>query len=587
MAYRIIQSSLRQQPRSSAASHSRMERERLEICGDALLGKTLVYHLYQEFPSQGAGFISIIKAALLSNHVSTNISLKAQGYSDPNGFPVDKAIADDFEALAALSKSEKGSKAFKLWFRETFISLADAAASRPDIGSRKAAALLTSSTDPRTSSTNATPSSEPSAAKEAVPMKAIANKSWVESCMELAALDPIPAILPVWTTEISRRRRRREDTLEEQPLPKRRWAEAMEAAAQPDDPPRSSWVEAIARSDLELTLPVKNATVKRDSRHTAAKENCRPMPSTESRRRKTRWDAPISIEPQAPPALVPSAKFRETDSPFLSTNNTLGLSGVPVPISPLSPELTAVQAKNGYILSTLPTPSSPIRGLETGFERDPLHIDRSASLVQYPPPDSTTLITNYRAETCSPMEMSPNCSPTTKFIGSTSLGERHRPTVVIRDTGSPAPFFYPPATERDDPAVFHVELESDFFSCNGRPRSESFSSTCSSPMAISACSSPTKFLFPPVIFGQESPPTPTKQPSLDIRRSPRHRGQLGASQPSSDSPLSRTRCPPIPPHAGTHTLVVVAQGSAFWPGKTVSFAYKQHQKALQPALNLD
>jgi hypothetical protein len=38
---------------------SRKKRERLEIYGDALLAERLIFFLFHEFPSQGAGFISV------------------------------------------------------------------------------------------------------------------------------------------------------------------------------------------------------------------------------------------------------------------------------------------------------------------------------------------------------------------------------------------------------------------------------------------------------------------------------------------------------------------------------------------------
>ncbi|KAJ7444917.1 hypothetical protein FB451DRAFT_1434075 [Mycena latifolia] len=193
-------------------SISRMQRERLEIYGDALLGQKLISYLFHEFPTKGAGFISSVKAALLSNHIFTNIFLKAKGYSDPKGFPLDKAVADAFETMAALSY-EEGPKKFEVWFCETFIPLVNAAVSlynREDDGAVSNAGSSTSLTAPQ--------SSGPSAATEGI---SITPKSWVESCIEVAAFaaDPIPAPSPP-CTEIPRRRRRREDAPEEQPLPR-------------------------------------------------------------------------------------------------------------------------------------------------------------------------------------------------------------------------------------------------------------------------------------------------------------------------------------------------------------------------------
>jgi hypothetical protein len=102
-------------------------------------------------------------------------------------------------------------------------------------------------------------------------------------------------------------------------------------------------------------------------------------------------------------------------------------------------------------------------------------------------------------------------------------------------------------------------------------------------MDISACS-PTKFIF----SGLESPLAPTKQGPLDdILCTPALRGLTGESELSSDSHLSRTRRPLTSLGAATHIENVVAQGSTFWPGKTVIFKYKQHRNPLQPIVPLD
>ncbi|KAJ6497036.1 hypothetical protein C8R47DRAFT_329338 [Mycena vitilis] len=111
--------------KSSIFRISRKERERLEIYGDALLGYKLVSFLFHEYPSASPGFISTIKAALLSNLTFCNILLKAQGYSAPtrNGFPLDKPIADDLEVMTALCYFERGPKKFEVWFFDTFMPL--------------------------------------------------------------------------------------------------------------------------------------------------------------------------------------------------------------------------------------------------------------------------------------------------------------------------------------------------------------------------------------------------------------------------------------------------------------------------------
>ncbi|KAF8212036.1 hypothetical protein K438DRAFT_1224250 [Mycena galopus ATCC 62051] len=107
---------------------SRKERDHLEIYGDAILRERVVSFLFHEFPSRGAGFISTIQSALLSNHTFTNILLKAEGYSHPNGFPVDKSIADVFETMAALAY-KRCPEQFEMWFSDTFVPLVNDAAS--------------------------------------------------------------------------------------------------------------------------------------------------------------------------------------------------------------------------------------------------------------------------------------------------------------------------------------------------------------------------------------------------------------------------------------------------------------------------
>jgi hypothetical protein len=113
----------------------------------------------------------------------------------------------------------------------------------------------------------------------------------------------------------------------------------------------------------------------------------------------------------------------------------------------------------------------------------------------------------------------------------------------------------------------------------GRRRSDSLSSTASS-MVISACSSPTRF-----IFEKETPSVPSEKPVLC---SPPHRGLVGGSEPNSSeahqgcSPTTPSASAPAP--AGTESENVVAHKSAFWPGQTLTFKYKQGRKPLRPML---
>ncbi|KAJ7120495.1 hypothetical protein C8R43DRAFT_1136879 [Mycena crocata] len=354
----------------------RKERERHEIYGDALLGERLTSFLFHEFPSQSAGFISCIKAAMLSNHTFTNILLKARGHSDMNGFPVDKSVADAFETMAAISYLECGRKKFEVWFRDTFAPLVTEAAAfwnRADTFYRGF-----SDTDAPESATTT---------ENILPLL-VPKKSWVESCILAAASTPDPPATSRFTQVVpmrpSMRRRRLEEVTDGQPPPKRRWTEAMEMAGNQDGLTKSNWVEAMATNNSEPSLLISKKMKQ------CAKENHRPLPKAEPRRRRTRWD----IQAEVPASIVPS-----------------------LPILHRSTEPPATQIK--LFPSAAPTPSSPTQPLETSLERELLE-----PLWMEPPNpalDGANFTPGYddeprsRGGTCSPMEVSPNCSPT-RFI---------------------------------------------------------------------------------------------------------------------------------------------------------------------------
>ncbi|KAJ7632797.1 hypothetical protein FB45DRAFT_1057822 [Roridomyces roridus] len=107
--------------RTPYSSISVAERERLEIYGDALLKWRLISFLVNEYPAQPPRFISRVAAAMLSNWLFTNIFLKAEGYTSPQGYALDKPIADAFETMTAQYYMEVGPcRAFDAWFLDTF-----------------------------------------------------------------------------------------------------------------------------------------------------------------------------------------------------------------------------------------------------------------------------------------------------------------------------------------------------------------------------------------------------------------------------------------------------------------------------------
>ncbi|KAJ7097757.1 hypothetical protein B0H15DRAFT_618421 [Mycena belliarum] len=516
-------------------SISRKERERLEIYGDALLGCRLIKYLFFEFPLEGACFISNVKAALLSNHIFTNILLKAKGYSTPLGFPVDKAVADVFETMAALSHEEEAQN-FELWFCKTFIPLVNAAASlrnRADIGSRgnevnfipRATASLSDSLGFLLEMGSAQ-----------VPIKP--KTSRMGSCIEVAvsAAAPISVIYPLCVTksDIPIRRRGREDESQNQPLPrKRRWAEAMEAVGHQHGPSQSNWVEAMTR----IADPTQ--TLSKQGRRTEAKENQRPPVRAESHRYR-RWNIfdPKSIGHQHSTFPVsPGPRFLQIAPPAISTPQ---LPSAAERILSGSAPATAQAAEH---LSSALSPTSPIQQPDIGFERDPLEPFIIKNSMRLPPPDAKAMTDHRdedcsRAGTCSPMEMSPNCSPT-RFIWAflPSGDTRHSPSTLemeLGDVDASATVLCPSRMVVEPiPTVLHIA------SNLARRRSDSLASTSSSPMDISPSSSPTKFLLPPFVFSQEPTPTLRKQGPPD---SPTPRGHTGMSDglhlPSNRCPLT-------------------------------------------------
>ncbi|KAJ7087853.1 hypothetical protein C8R44DRAFT_29229 [Mycena epipterygia] len=281
---------------------SRKESGRLAIHGDAVLGNTLVSLLFHEFPSKDACFISRIKAALLSNHTFTNILLKARGYSDPNGFPVDKTVADAFEIMGALSY-DYGLRKFEEWFWATFMPLV-----------REVESLWN-----RVNTVFRADTGIPVFLSD-ISMQSIPQMSWVES-IDVATLapDPMSARSSLCTTEIPRKRRRYDDAPEEQPLPKRRrWVEAMEAAGNQAGPSRSNWVEAMimAGHGPQPNLAAKENSFTKEGRYAHEKENYRAFSRIAPYRRRTPARHFSSYE-QQDGYLDPRTTFRETESSLL------------------------------------------------------------------------------------------------------------------------------------------------------------------------------------------------------------------------------------------------------------------------------
>ncbi|KAJ7775084.1 hypothetical protein B0H16DRAFT_85292 [Mycena metata] len=532
------------------------QRERLEIWGDAILGEKLISFLFHNFTTREVNFISTMKAAMLSNLTFTNILLKAHGYSRPNGYPVDKTVADRFETMAALCYSELETDKFTEWFYDTFVPLindAEAQWDRPDTNNWQGGPNLE---DMDLDSAGNSPVSTD---------EGVQKKSWAESCIEAAtAVESWPgSVLP-------KPPQQNENSRGQQLRPNKRWVEAMEVAGNEDRPPlRSNWVESMARAAESNAVAETN---RKSAKEIPAKENYQPRPEPPPRRAHDIYRIHDIYIPSrhdsrpSQPGKAPGRPSRFPDS--TSTTSTLALP----------PTSQASQIRNTP--PTPPpsaTPPSAIQRLESAFEREALEplyeieMPASASLA-LPSLDSTNTDMGYddddgprtRAEASSPMEMSPHWSPT-KVISpppSPCTDLHSRVNLAIRDgASSPAPFLY-----ECEPVAFQASV------LVGRPRqrSDSISSTCSSLMDISVCDSPTKFLC----FGQEPTLSPTKQGPPDIldlqavRRGP-------TGDPKSDSVPSGDDVLRTHKHESGDVII---QASTFWPGQTVVFRYKQNKK---------
>ncbi|KAJ7724446.1 hypothetical protein DFH07DRAFT_263578 [Mycena maculata] len=317
------------------------------------------------------------------------------------------------------------------------------------------------------------------------------------------------------------------------------------------------------------------------TKRTRAKENCPPPPTTEPPRRKSRWDVREKTAVQRnSPTLPPTATFRETDSSSPLIGKALEHAIAPVRAPESVPRLATPESQtiNVPCPSAPATSSSPPESFETSRQRElldlePLHIEipTSASLAQLSPLDSTIPVMDLdeqqiRAGTCSPMVMSPDCSPTKAILPHSPCGDDGR---------------YSPANPAiEDPFEYLMEYESSMVLesspwCGTRARRDSLSSdSLHIDMDISPCSSPTKFIFLHA------------QPPADIPCSPTLRGHTGAFTHTH----TRERCPLSCPSVGTHTQpskTAVAQPSIFWPGQTVVFTFKQPKRSAQPAMRLD
>ncbi|KAJ7510058.1 hypothetical protein B0H11DRAFT_2215882 [Mycena galericulata] len=589
---------IRPPTKTSVSKIPRWKKERLELYGDTLLRFRLTSLLFHEFPERGPDFISSINGALLSNHTFTNILNKADGHSDPNGFPVKKHVADEFETAAAHSYFQLGYIKFEAWFLDTFIPLVGQAASLWDRTSNSGCLQDEDETHPRTEETHidyfTTAVSQPSAHC----LQAVPQTSCIKLSMEEAdtRVDKRPFPPPLCTVEIPRRRRRQEETPEEQPLPKRRWTEAMEAAGNQNTLPQSRWVDAMMRNNSEPNAARKQGVNK--SRYgqgaslsyvvrrplpspVSAKENCPPPPTTtEPPRRKSRWDVrcqiPKMVERQD--SLTSPPTFHEVDTLLIPTRKPLE----PTRSSPLVlacatdpvPRLATIEPQGVIRPPAAVGPSDPIHGIETSTERElsePLHVEPSAfaSLAQLPRIDthSTIRVLYHNGEratgSCSPMLMSPDLSPTKTILPqSPRRDDGLIANPAIGDAAPLAPSMCRPTADCEAMAL-------DMCAIARRRRSDSLSSTSSSHMDISPCSSPTKFLFGQ---GLETP--------TDILCSPRPRVNTGGSDPGT----SRETCALASSHP---KQLSVTQNSIFWPGKTVVFTYKQQPKIAPPVVRLD
>ncbi|KAJ6502362.1 hypothetical protein C8R45DRAFT_976401 [Mycena sanguinolenta] len=273
---------------------------------------------------------------------------------------------------------------------------------------------------------------------------------------------------------------------------------------------------------------------KKKDKNVHDKENCRPLSETEPPqqknrsaleqvhctltapppKRKSRWDVcvkvPKTLEWQDSGSLASTATIRKDRAPPLAA----GASSVLRPTN-------RVPASQPPHQSVPPAPTISRR--ETTSEQESLrsvNMGAAASLA-FPPLDYDEVWT--RAGTCTPMEISPLSSPTTPtkclplLCGNGPSRE---------SAGSPTLFMDTPKEN-----VFRGES-------NGMRRGRSDSVSATSSMAISASSSPTKF-----IFGQFDQ-------NAGCRR--------------GETPVSQTT-----------GLAGDANTSTFWPGQTVVFKYRR------------
>ncbi|KAJ7343299.1 hypothetical protein DFH08DRAFT_222816 [Mycena albidolilacea] len=379
----------------------------------------------------------------------------------------------------------------------------------------------------------------------------------------------------------------------------------MEAAGHDDRPPKSNWAAAMARaSELDTKTNNRHERHDKENREPPSRtepprgrdrsgiheksDRLQPNPTTKEPlprgpKRKSRWDVCVkdslreSRASEHQRSVASSATIREGNALRLWETNAsvpAAPSCLPNPVSRPATRLPASQTRHE------PIPSAPITSrLEEASERaalEPLHNVNTpaAASLALPLLDrcASTEVGCYdgaRAGTCLPMEMSP-ASPT-RFIPLPSCGNGQDapPDLPTKRAGSPVPLILSPPV---------MECESIAF-CGGsgivgRRRSDSLSSTASS-MVISACSSPTRF-----IFEKETPSVPSEKPVLC---SPPHRGLVGGSEPSSEA---HQGCSPTTPSAsapaGTESENVVAHKSTFWPGQTLAFKCRQGRKPLRP-----
>lgn len=166
-----------------------------------------------------------------------------------------------------------------------------------------------------------------------------------------------------------------------------------------------------------------------------------------------------------------------------------------------------------------------------------------------------------RATTCSPMAISPGYSPT-RFIFSTSL---RGPDTPIQDSPSPARLVCLPVAECVQPLLDARQPSSRV----DHWHAGSISSTGSFHMDIS---SPTTQCTPSVFSGRPDLACPRSDPQ---HVHPRLCPSDSSLKDVSESLLLKS----------TSECQIVAGQSTFWPGKTVTFTYKQKRSA-RPTVGL-